>query len=257
MIKKIINSLRKHIIVTFTLIITVIIILPFLILTPTDYGIFEKSDAQAIVSYLGAIIGGALTLVGVRWTINDQNKNKLLDNKRYEKEKQESLRIQYRPILTVSNEIGRPILLDNSIMCNLKIENKGRGESKNIQISIKSDDCITIIKDISKSFLTPEDSLIIEFYITKKLLENNSEKINESDKFTCKLVFEFDDLVDNHYIQTFTCIIENVLILPPNIKKVEDIMNTKTKAWLYKISHISMPILKEKAPDINDRIAEN
>lgn len=226
-------------------VLCIVIIFPIIILTPSPIGFIPHDTGLTIIGYGGSILGGFLTLYGVWWTIKDQNKNKLLDNKKHEEEKQESLRIQYRPILTFSNEIGSPTLLFESLfICNLKIENKGRGESKNIQISIKSDDCITLIKNISKSFLTPEDSLDIEFYLTKKQ-EANLIPFNKSDKFTCELVFEFDDLIDTHYIQTFTCIIENTVIIPSNIKKVEDVMNTKTKTWIYRISHTSMPILKE------------
>lgn len=108
MLKKIINYIENH----KTLVAILILALPVLILTPSKIGIFQKEDAQTIVSYLGAIIGGSLTLVGVWWTINEQKMSKT-----------EELSLQYKPILSIKCHFS-------GICLNfIEIKNNGRGEA--------------------------------------------------------------------------------------------------------------------------------
>lgn len=50
-------------------IITVIVLFPFIFLTESKCGIFDRDYSISLVSYFGAIFGGSITLVGVIWTI--------------------------------------------------------------------------------------------------------------------------------------------------------------------------------------------
>ncbi|OUP99924.1 hypothetical protein B5E91_12610 [Thomasclavelia spiroformis] len=115
-----------------TITITVVILFPIIILTPSRYGTIPYDNGIAIVSYGGSILGGFLTLYGVWWTIKDQEK------KRYE-----DLALQYKPILRVIPPINddEKIIIINSndavLLFNmiLYIENIGRGEAEDIEIT--------------------------------------------------------------------------------------------------------------------------
>ncbi|MBR5297163.1 MAG: hypothetical protein IKU29_04750, partial [Parabacteroides sp.] len=46
---------------------------------PSFFGFINDSNKDAWIDFFGAIIGGALTLIGVAWTINDQNNKRRED----------------------------------------------------------------------------------------------------------------------------------------------------------------------------------
>lgn len=91
---------------------------------------------SSIVDPIASIVGGGLTLIGVWWTINDQN------NKR-----KEDIALMYRPILLFSDSKTKDengIILHNTeipfdYFC-FSLKNLGRGEATNIKIDIKCDD---------------------------------------------------------------------------------------------------------------------
>ena len=94
------------------------------------------NDAQ--LGYAGAILGGSMTLIGVWWTIKDQ------DNKR-----KQDLVIQYRPIITVTEDIQTPTIIgDLAFVCHITLQNKGRGEASNITFSTTTNDNTIIPNDI-------------------------------------------------------------------------------------------------------------
>ena len=66
-----------------------ILFFPLVILCPSSVGIIPRDIGIAIVGYGGAILGGFLTLYGVWWTIEDNNRNR-----------KKELALQYCPILT-------------------------------------------------------------------------------------------------------------------------------------------------------------
>lgn len=69
---------KKHKLLTVCLGIIIYIVIPILPFIQSPIGIFSKEDATLFLSYYGTIVsgltGGALTLGGVWWTINDQKK---------------------------------------------------------------------------------------------------------------------------------------------------------------------------------------
>ena len=97
------------------IIFAISIILPIILLTPSNIGIFSKETSYQILSYCGSILGGFLTLYGVWWTIRDQN----------EKRKME-LAIQYSPVF--NTYIHVPLIKDDSLVIKFDIKNIGRGE---------------------------------------------------------------------------------------------------------------------------------
>lgn len=120
-----------------------ILIFIVFIITITTYSLvmifgYDSADSSQWISFLGSIIGGSLTLVGVAWTI------------RYEKEERENkLKLDYRPVIysDENEEIYAFIEDDSYKLKNQKsekiikflftIENKGRGEACSIIINPK------------------------------------------------------------------------------------------------------------------------
>lgn len=131
---------NKIIIIKFVLLI---LLFPVIILVPSPIGFIPKDIGIAIVGYGGAIIGGFLTLYGVWWTIEDNNKNR-----------KKELELQYYPVIRVDvvkrtsdiYQLCSEIYIkynhkffetnlytpESSI---LKVTNVGRGEIENISFS--------------------------------------------------------------------------------------------------------------------------
>lgn len=115
-----------------------IIILPyfvnFIITIQTPWGFITNNDKDAWIGFYGAIIGGAITLIGVWWTINDQNKRRT--------EEKEELANEYMPIpkgiiINLKDNKNENIPYFNisrnsyDLKFGISIENHGRGELKN------------------------------------------------------------------------------------------------------------------------------
>ncbi len=139
--KRFLNKNKKTVIV-LTL---VIVCLPVIVLCPSDIGIIPRDIGIAIVGYAGAILGGLLTLYGVKWTIDDSNANR-----------RKELDLQYCPILTSDVvEKKEPIYHSCSELTILyshpcfsktdvkdmnkliKFTNVGRGEIQSVHLGIK------------------------------------------------------------------------------------------------------------------------
>lgn len=140
-----------------TIIILVILLCPFIVnfivTTESPLGFINSTNRDAWISFFGALIGGAMTLIGVWWTIKDQDKKRKEDQENRDKEKNLELAIQYKPIPYMNayrqiddrgNKIF-PIQKNkeegfNFVFC-LHVTNKGRGEivcGKIISYNIKS-----------------------------------------------------------------------------------------------------------------------
>lgn len=139
--KRFLNKNKKTVII----LILVIVSLPIIVLCPSDIGIIPRDIGIAIVGYAGAIIGGLLTLYGVKWTIDDSNANR-----------KRELDLQYCPILTsdvvekrepIYNSCSELTILyehpsfskTNAKDMNklIKFTNAGRGEIQSVQLGIK------------------------------------------------------------------------------------------------------------------------
>lgn len=184
------------------------------------------NDAQ--LGYAGAILGGSMTLIGVWWTIKDQ------DNKR-----KQDLVIQYRPIITVTEDIQTPTIIgDLAFVCHITLQNKGRGEASNITFSTTTNDNTIIIKDTYKSFLLSNDQITLEFYVCHK---SKNMPIKDTDQFEISINVQYDDFFNNTYTQTFTYTIQKVSIISNNHTNIKDIFNNDNLFWKLKIINISSP----------------
>ena len=130
---------------TVIVLILVIVGLPVIVLCPSDIGIIPRDIGIAIVGYAGAILGGLLTLYGVKWTIEDSNANR-----------KRELDLQYCPILTsdvvekkepIYNSCSELTILYSHICFSktdtkdmnklIKFTNVGRGEIQSVDLDIK------------------------------------------------------------------------------------------------------------------------
>lgn len=142
----------KYILVAVLVLIFLPLWLYLILITPSRIGIVDRSDVGAWIGFYGAVLGGAITLLGVWLTIKNQ-----------EKESRQEKAIQFKPILNLidiqfpenligyrevglgvtgySNHTGstgeshspRYFLINqsNKISFYLTIKNDGRGETSN------------------------------------------------------------------------------------------------------------------------------
>lgn len=194
---------------------------PIIILTPSSFGIFSEEVGGVLVSYCGAILGGFLTLYGVWWTIENNKKDK-----------REEISVQYLPILQVKDkeinlvyenredpeydydEINEEPYIVNvnyykvyEISCEINVENTGRGEIVNAQISCFSKDSIISIdykKDISDIY--PQDS----FKINLSIDISDYEQLKEIEYYKeINVEIRFYDIMDKEYLNIIPIYIEN------------------------------------------------
>ena len=134
----------KYIIVAVLVLIVIPLALYLILTTPSRVGIVDRADVGAWIGYYGAVLGGAITLIGVWLTIKNQ-----------EKESRQEKSIQFKPILNLKDiqshkklivyrevELGVPrysseshssqyflFNQNNKIPFYLTIKNDGRGET--------------------------------------------------------------------------------------------------------------------------------
>lgn len=145
----------------------------FIVSTPSLFGFILADEKSEWINFYGSIIGGALTLVGVGWTISYTESTRKRDQKNHEKELKEefdrrndetknNLSAQYKPILDITCHpdfihdnikfglskrnhiyVQNSILLSNDISIKkqdkriniyLMIQNIGRGEANDLII---------------------------------------------------------------------------------------------------------------------------
>lgn len=164
----------------FVLIIVVVIICFFIVsisvnyfvTTPSPFGFILPEHQDTWINFFGALIGGALTLIGVWWTIYYTEETRKEDQIKHEeeikdefdrrnKETKRNLSAQYKPILTIAfnadhipdavyevskyedfviqNNIGLVDIKkcdpnEKRLVVSLSVLNIGRGEAKDLTI---------------------------------------------------------------------------------------------------------------------------
>lgn len=89
---------------------------------PGFFGYVNSENANAWIGFYGAIIGGAITLVGVAWTIIDQNKKREDDIKNSVKPMLIANGCKYEEIKGIHGEAGTKVF-----ECSLEYKNVGKG----------------------------------------------------------------------------------------------------------------------------------
>lgn len=98
-------------------------VIHFLVYTPSPFGFIKPGEESQWIGFFGTVIGGSLTLIGVWWTIKDQDKKR-----------KEDLAVQYRPIISIDVSLHEIIDKNDEHGLVLKIDeyNIGRGEAINV-----------------------------------------------------------------------------------------------------------------------------
>ena len=200
--------IKKHKLLTICLAIIIYIVIPIIPFIQSPTGIFSKEDATLFLSYYGTIIsgitGGALTLGGVWWTINDQKE-----------QREKDLTIQYKPIINIEhNPLYESPLLDednNFFSFPVKIINHGRGEALNI--SIKYNYGETIKFKIDENFLTVNNFFTCEIIFPTRVFELYPITFSDNTyverlKIKHSIFIEYLDIFNNKYIDTFSIYLE-------------------------------------------------
>ena len=200
--------IKKHKLLTICLAIIIYIVIPIIPFIQSPTGIFSKEDATLFLSYYGTIIsgitGGALTLGGVWWTINDQKE-----------QREKDLTIQYKPIINIEhNPLYESPLLDednNFFSFPVKIINHGRGEALNI--SIKYNYGETIKFKIDENFLTVNNFFTCEIIFPTRVFKLYPITFSDNTyverlKIKHSIFIEYFDIFNNKYIDTFSIYLE-------------------------------------------------
>lgn len=136
---------------------------------PSFFGFINDSNKDAWIDFFGAIIGGALTLSGVAWTINDQN------NKRRED----------------AMDAFKPILVANA--CTYE-KIKGINGDSNSRVF----ECILEYKNVGKGILFNPRVLNIEYKVDNK----DIGKLNTS--LSVKSYLDINDITQNDLMIIFS-----------------------------------------------------
>ena len=91
-------------------------------LLPDFFGYVNSENANSWIGFYGAIIGGAITLLGVAWTIIDQNKKREEDMKDAVKPILVASSCKYEEVKGIKGEAGTKVF-----ECILEYKNVGKG----------------------------------------------------------------------------------------------------------------------------------
>lgn len=206
----------KSILVILVVLILLPFILNFFMHYPTMIGFIDENNQDGWIGYFGAVIGGFVTLLGVKITLDHQRKQDK-DNKEKEQKKfQEELRLQYLPYLDITyNENDNSITEKNvpvfiilkdkefKIYSNYYEDNPTRNVIyKKIPFLLKS------IGNNSIKSINLKNPFLEEYMIlTKNVLEpGNSIAIDINffaegmkDSYSIELDFIYEDLLTNRY----------------------------------------------------------
>lgn len=135
---------------------------------PSFFGFINDSNRDAWIDFFGAIIGGALTLIGVAWTIVDQNTKRRED----------------------AMDVVKPILVANA--CTYE-KIKGINGDNNSRVL----ECILEYKNVGKGILFNPRVLNIEYKVDNK----DIGKLNTS--LSVKSYLDINDTSDNDLMIIF------------------------------------------------------
>ena len=194
------------------------------------------------INFFGAITGGLLTLYGVWWTLNEQqkqfrknlkeqrkisNRELLESQKQFKKEleekdkelillkkqRKEDLALQYRPIFSLEflNSVINNVPFENSsIICYLNLNNIGRGEATYLtfEYSKKQYPYLFMISCGENAIITQKNTrkiMVNILKIGKQIDKANYEisQINNNDIIVLNFTIKFKDSFDNEYSYTY------------------------------------------------------
>ncbi|MEE0777503.1 MAG: hypothetical protein UJ210_00610 [Massilimicrobiota sp.] len=190
------------------------------------------------LSYMGSIIGGGITLLGVYLTINYEKQTRKEDQIKHDQERKSELSLLYMPIISVSStyefvdKLCSEIRLyfdnkqfDNNslytIPCKIVLKNSGRGEAtklffKDIEINV-IESCppienikYSIIGDGSFNFLAVNDSNYLKILIPNFVSTIDIFDITLQISMNLHLTRLFDNKIDVYLISFYLHLLPNI-----------------------------------------------
>lgn len=194
---RLIEYTRKHWIKLLFVAVILFIVVPILIYLPSPMGIIPRNEAGNVLGYYGAVLGGAMTLGGVAWTIYDQNK-----------QRKEELTLLYRPYLIFSDHpSGKGIsgcytLEPGGPQFTFGLKNVGNGIAKNIEITIAWPS--ELVSEDSQQ--TKRYSLISaqNYYLLSKIIGSDNIPQHLRKTFLIDVNCQYEDLFNNKIVMKCT-----------------------------------------------------
>ncbi|MFR7592465.1 MAG: hypothetical protein ACLUVC_13575 [Longibaculum sp.] len=253
---------NKQLLISFVIIS---IMLPIIILLPSPIGFITYETGLTIIGYCGSILGGFLTLYGVWWTIKEQKKDLMFQQKNIDIQRQNDLAIQYKPIFSLefSHSIVYNFLASNTaISFYLTFKNIGRGEATNINVNYSkyNPPYAFIISYEENQIIVQNNSCYLMITVSKTGKQTGEDtyemaSLDLNDKTELPISVKFNDSFGNQYIYdyiisfAYQAIIDSQDMKEVTIKdgnpilEMRDSTNTK-KSELSWIATVSKPKIK-------------
>ena len=192
-----------------------VILSPIIIYILNNLKIIPLKIDDTIVGYCGSILGGALTLIGVIWTINYEKKARKEDIIAQEDQRIDNLAIQYRPILKVKIHD----IKNNNDCYKITYINCGRGEAINIRLhTLRDTENYVMLIPAVVDMVPSNKSNTVSLSFTSSFFENNVPYLDFD------IEISYKDLYEKYLIKT----VVNVIIeRKPVVKSISKSICTK------------------------------
>lgn len=190
-------------ILIFLVVLTITGAVTFLFCFPS-----EKWNSEEYFQGIAQMVGGLFTVIGVYFTIKEEEKNRKVDAINAESKMKEQLRLENQPVLKFSSNNSelssngvayRINCVDESenyrVPLNIEIKNIGLGSAQNIQFqTIVGIGSVNSKSDINNLIIEPKETINYTLYFE---FPKNDQEFHE---LLTILVF-YDDLLENKYMQ--------------------------------------------------------
>lgn len=233
----------KHKVFTVSVIFFSIVVVPFIPFVRSGIGTVIKEDAIIFLQYYGTILagilGGFLTLCGVWWTINEQNRIRKEDQTKRDEERREELINQYKPIITIKPCSANFIFLNSIMETTFTIANRGRGEATDISLELENENCTALPVNFSTSILMANDEMSLKVNVTPlqaKKEYNEMVQFSSDDKFKFVIKIRYKGAFSSEFYLTKAKIqIENALMITSPITSFDEDF---PRSWIVRVINI-------------------
>lgn len=183
-------------------------VIHFLVYTPSPFGFIKPGEESQWIGFFGTVIGGSLTLVGVWWTLKNQDKKR-----------KEDLAIQYKPIVIFKSDnekdtkatIEFNYIKHDQYIFNFEVYlfNYGRGECFDFNISIEqiheNESQSKMNPSIQQSFHTNENNIIVSNGHLKYTAQLNILQFDKTKEIIFPLCFKIEcQYYDFYHIKKYS-----------------------------------------------------
>lgn len=185
-------------------------------------------NANQILTYIGSIIGGVATFIGVLLTIDYQNKENARTQELLDARHSEQMRLNNYPILRYdlrkdhNNLIATHINMDNSfedIECTkydvkFTAENIGKNPCLNLEVrySIDGEEYLSLASVIENPLVLPDEKREVAMVIQLPNLNFFDQKSQAKPKYSMKFQCKYKDILENEYCQIVNIKIPQMMI---------------------------------------------